>query len=177
MKCETTRSVKDIWTLLRVGIAVVSIVLSFAAVPAIAASSTPIAISILPARLGVFPVFRYRPSDSIYLTVSVDIPAPPSPAFTVDVYVGVLLPGGQIVSWVPDSERAELKEGLAPYREDVSDRSFTLNTPTVAPEYTFTGNEPFGLYLVFVFVVPHGGDPWREWVAANMVPIIYEQPS
>jgi len=123
----------------------------------------------------ISPVYRYRPGETVYLSVSIDIPAPPTPAFTVDVYVGALLPGGEVVSWILGSERTELKEGLVPYLEDVSDRSFTLDTRGVGPQYTFTGNEAFGLYMPFVFVVAHGGDPWTEWLAAYMVPIIFQQ--
>lgn len=173
MKCKTVWSVTKGWALLRVWILVMNAALACAAVPAIASSPGSTAISILPSNGFAIPIYHYTPSSTVSLIVSID--RPQGYPNVVDVYVGALTPGGQVVSFIPGSEGTELAEGLVPFLKDVTDLSFNVFVPPAqVPKYTFTGNETFGLYSAFVFVVRQGGDPSREWIAASMVPIIFE---
>lgn len=87
-------------------------------------------------------------------------------ALGADIYFGVIMPGGTTVStWSPNnSGTVTLGSGYAPLVR----ASSVLNTGVLTTaslnagkdiSYRFSGNEPKGLYLLFLFMVPTGADP------------------
>ena len=94
----------------------------------------------------------------------------------VDVYLVVLVPGGQVFSWVPGSTNVPvLVAGLAPAGRGMTTSaiSFTalLGSP---PQHLFSAADPPGLYSLLVVLVVAGSDPSdpRHWFGAAMSPLI-----
>jgi hypothetical protein len=94
-----------------------------------------------------------------------------NPPATADIYVGVVLPGGQVLSWVPTESGPVLQGGLAPFA-----RNATF-TPFVATglAHAFSGAEPAGLYSIHTILVTPGADPLdaRNWFSARTVPLVF----
>ena len=83
-----------------------------------------------------------------------------------DTYFGVIWPGTtQVSTWSPDGGGAiTLRSGFAPMvrASSVLDpKAFSTNAMNggFPIRYQFTGHEPKGLYLLFLFMVPTGADP------------------
>lgn len=96
-----------------------------------------------------------------------------------DIYFGLILPGGTTVqTWSPNSNGpVTLKSGYAPMVRALS--MLTAGTFTTASvnegnplRYALSGNEPKGLYLLFMFLVPTGTDPTdiQQWSFVTMQP-------
>lgn len=97
-----------------------------------------------------------------------------------DIYFGVILPGGtSIQTWSPDSNGAvTLKNGYAPLvsgRSVVDPSTFTTASANGGKEinYTFSGGEPKGLYMVVFFLVAAGKNPAdvTNWNSVTMQPL------
>ncbi|MES2952109.1 MAG: hypothetical protein V4858_26585 [Pseudomonadota bacterium] len=83
-----------------------------------------------------------------------------------DTYFGVIWPGTtQVSTWSPDGSGAiTLRSGYAPMARASSvlnPTAFSTNAMNggLPIRYQFTGQEPKGLYLLFLFMVPTGADP------------------
>jgi hypothetical protein len=83
-----------------------------------------------------------------------------------DTYFGVILPGGtSVATWSPNSNGVMmLNGGYAPIARAISvvnlaPFSTTTVNGGVPLTYKFSGAEPKGLYLLFMFMVPTGVDP------------------
>jgi len=94
----------------------------------------------------------------------------------VDVYFGILIPGGSIASWHPGTGHGPiLQEGFFPAAQ-----SMTATEMSGAallgrnPQYSFSAGHPLGLYSVFFFLVPAGADPRdpSRWYGATMSPLV-----
>lgn len=97
----------------------------------------------------------------------------------VDIYFGVIMPGGTTAqTWSPDNTgKVTLNDGFAPIARARSVSSpGTFDTTSVNSgepiTYMFSGSEPKGLYLVFIFMVPAGADPTdvEQWGRVEMEP-------
>lgn len=97
-----------------------------------------------------------------------------------DIYFGVILPGGTTVhTWSPNSNgTVTLKSGYAPIARARSMLTTgTFNTASVnegkSIRYALSDNEPKGLYLLFMFLVPTGTDPAdiQQWSFVTMQPL------
>lgn len=81
----------------------------------------------------------------------------------VDIYFGVIMPGGtRVKTWSPDNTgKITLNDGFAPIA-----RAYSVSSPGTFDTrsansgelitYTFNGSEEKGLYLVFIHMVPTG---------------------
>ena len=83
-----------------------------------------------------------------------------------DTYFGVIWPGTtQVSTWSPNGSGAiTLRSGYAPMARASSvlnPAAFSTNAMNggFPIRYQFTGQEPKGLYLLFLFMVPTGADP------------------
>ena len=96
----------------------------------------------------------------------------------VDVYLGVIVPGGQVYTWVPKpGGGAALVKGLSPVARAVTETSFATATVFGADaRYSFSEGDAAGLYSVFVLLVPPGSDPGdaRKWNWASMTPLMFQ---
>ncbi len=97
-----------------------------------------------------------------------------------DIYFGVILPGGTTVhTWSPNNNgTVTLKSGYAPLVKAQS--LSTVGTFTTASvnegnriRFDLSGNEPKGLYLLLMFLVPTGTDPTdiQQWSFVTMKPL------
>lgn len=97
--------------------------------------------------------------------------------FPMDVYLGVIVPGGKVFSWVPKpGGGASVVSGLSPVARSVTEPSFTTrNVFGADAQYTFTEADALGLYSVFTLLVPAGKDPGdaRQWHWVSMVPVVF----
>jgi hypothetical protein len=94
----------------------------------------------------------------------------------VDVYFGILTPGGRVFSWKPGTTNAPiLAEGFFPAAQNTT---ATEMWSTVllggSPQHLFGSDHPLGLYSVFFFLVRTGADPRdpRQWHGATMAPLV-----
>lgn len=96
----------------------------------------------------------------------------------IDVYIGVIAPGGRVFSWVPKpGGGASLVEGLSPVARAVDGTTFATRTVFGADaNYTFSDKDAPGLYSVFTLLVTPGRDPNdpRQWSSVNMVPLMFQ---
>lgn len=97
-----------------------------------------------------------------------------------DIYFGVILPGGTTVhTWSPNSNgTVTLKSGYAPLvsgRSVVDPSTFTTASANGGKDisYTFTGDEPKGLYMILLFMVGAGRNPAdiTNWNSVTMQPL------
>jgi hypothetical protein len=124
------------------------------------------------AAINFLPSYRWRPDGrEIQFGASVG----PTGLF-VDVYFGVIVPGGRTFTWTAGSAMGPiLVEGLHPAAQNL-DRAATFNSSASlggTPRYAFSNGDPLGLYTLFVLVVPHGADPsdTPRWIAVSMSPL------
>lgn len=96
----------------------------------------------------------------------------------IDVYVGVILPGGRVFTWVPKpGGGAILTEGFSPVARSVAETTFTTRAVFGADaSHTFSDKDATGLYSVFTLLVGAGRDPGdaRQWSWVNMVPLMFQ---
>jgi len=121
------------------------------------------------------PLFRWR-TDGRALQFNASV----SPfTLPVDVYFGVIIPGGRTFTWTTASTTGPvLIEGLHPAGQNLTQTDFVASASLGgAPRYAFSNGEPLGLYSLFVLVVLHGADPsdTSRWIAANMSPLILSE--
>lgn len=96
----------------------------------------------------------------------------------VDVYFGIIIPGGRIFSWISGTANVPiLLEGLFPAAQRITDTDTAISSAELLgrnPQHIFSADHPLGLYLVFFFLVPTGTDPGdsRHWIAATMSPLM-----
>jgi len=96
----------------------------------------------------------------------------------IDVYLGVVAPGGKVFTWVPtQGGGGTLTEGMSAAARNMTSADFA--TPSVFgtdPRYTFTERDAPGLYSVFALLVPAGADPTdaQRWTWVNMVPLLFQ---
>jgi hypothetical protein len=94
----------------------------------------------------------------------------------VDVYLGVLVPDGRLLSWVPGSSTTPvLVAGLAPAGRGVTASSVSSAMLLGSnPQYLFSAADALGLYSLLVILVPAGAAPSdpRNWTAATMSPLV-----
>jgi len=150
-----------------------------APVPAQSGSSIPspvISIVALDAHLapgGTLPVFTWRTDGRLldfgaFLTRYESSP--------VDVYFGIIVPGGRIFSWSPGTNNVpNLQEGFVPAAQRTTATEMSSGALLGgSPQHSFSANHPLGLYSVFFFLVPAGADPrdLRQWYGATMSPLV-----
>ena len=93
----------------------------------------------------------------------------------IDVYVGVITPGGRFLSWIPGTANVPvLVEGLSP-----AGRGLTATSISGAallgshPQYLFSAADPPGLYSLFVILAVAGTDASKGlWFGAAMSPLL-----
>lgn len=92
----------------------------------------------------------------------------------VDVYFGVLTPGGRVFSWSPGAGAPNLQEGLFPVGQGITATEISSALLGSNPEYTFPPGHEIGIYSVFCFLLPAGVDPRspRSWINASMSPVV-----
>lgn len=97
----------------------------------------------------------------------------------VDVYFGILLPGGRIASWHPGTGHGPiLQEGFWPAaRRTAATEMSGAALLRGNPRHSFSADSayfPLGLYSVFIFLVPAGADPRdpSRWYGATMSPLV-----
>lgn len=102
--------------------------------------------------------------------------------FNSDIYFGILPPGrDKVLTWIKNSEENNLQGNLLPIVKGIKlEEKFTFNLASVLNrtiEYTFTGTEPSGMYLIFTLVVISGENPSEpnNWIAVNMRPLFFNQ--
>lgn len=97
-----------------------------------------------------------------------------------DLYFGILLPGkNKVLAWVNNGERVSLQDKMIPIAKsiDLKEKS-VFNLSNVLGrniQYTFTGAEPSGMYLIFTLLVVSGTDPanTQNWIGVNMSPLFF----
>lgn len=187
MNASSEISVKSIigvlvrrWSSLRtVGIA--PIVLAFGLAPAIGHGSTipppVIAITTFDAALAPLvaaPVFSWKTTIGRPLQVVATVSR--SDLSPIDVYLGVLMPGGSVVSWIPGPANAPvLVGGWSPAGRGIT--AATLSGASLLgsdPQHLFTWGHPPGLHSVFVVLVRSGANPTdpAQWFGASMSPLV-----
>jgi len=90
-----------------------------------------------------------------------------------DIYFGILSPDRQQVwTFAPDENGIGIHLGYMPYEADSLNESFISE----GISYTFTGNEPRGMYLMFLIKVNTGLDPSnpKNWRNIRTHPFFYE---
>jgi hypothetical protein len=122
------------------------------------------------------------PLDGVPYTfgAEVRIPAGETQAWA-DLYFGVMLPDGEnSVTWVNAAGTPGIREGMSPLLEDILlGEKATINTAAIFGRdlsHTFSGDEPPGMYLVFVLLVVAGSevsDP-VNWLAVETAPLFVE---
>lgn len=94
----------------------------------------------------------------------------------VDVYFGIIIPGGRIFSWSPGTASVpNLQEGFSPAAQGTT--ATEMSSAALLgrnPQHLFTADHLLGLYSVFFFLVPTGADPRdpRRWIGATMSPLV-----
>ena len=144
---------------------------------AIAATAPPPTISILTldaalAGLLSTPVFTWRTDGR---ALQFEATASRGVSNPVDVYFGVLTPGGRVFSWSPASGAPNMQEGVFPCGQGVTATEISsAGLLGSSPQYTFSAGSQLGIYSVFFFLVPAGTDPRdpRSWIGANMSPLV-----
>lgn len=123
-------------------------------------------------QLFVVPPAPARPL-AVGATVARVVGSPP-----MDVYLGVIVPGGQVYTWIPrPGGGATLVKGLSPVARAVTETTFATATVFGADaKYTFSEGDARGLYSVFALLVPPGSDPGdaRKWTWVNMTPLMFQ---
>jgi hypothetical protein len=100
------------------------------------------------------------------------------PPGKADLYYGVIAPSGDVISLVPGKTDAIPELGMVPLATDLdTSKAANLSVGTLVGQrlqYTFTGNEQFGVYSVFALLVKAGGDPaaTQNWLTVDMKPLI-----
>lgn len=92
-----------------------------------------------------------------------------------DIYFGVMLPDRTtVLTWAPGNGGIALHEGYVPFARGVSN---TLNFHTSGYQgneisHLVSGNEPLGMYFLFLLLVAPGGNPSDplQWGAVGMQP-------
>jgi hypothetical protein len=94
----------------------------------------------------------------------------------VDVYFGILTPGGRVFSWKPGATNAPiLAEGFFPAAQNTTATEMASTALLGgSPQHLFGSDHPLGLYSVFFFLVRTGADPRdpRQWYGATMAPLV-----
>lgn len=150
-----------------------------APVPAQSGTSIPspvISIMALDANLapgGTLPVFTWRTDGRL---LEFDASLSRYESSPVDVYFGIIVPGGRIFSWSPGTNNVPtLQEGFVPaaQRTTATEMSGAALLGS-SPQYGFSSDHLLGLYSVFFFLVPAGTDPRdpRRWMGATMSPLV-----
>ena len=93
-----------------------------------------------------------------------------------DLYFGVLLPGNaKVFTWGKNGEYTSLQANMVPILKgiDMKDK-LSLDVGTDI-QYTFTGNETPGMYIIFSMLVIANTDPTdpRNWFAIEMQPLFF----
>lgn len=98
-----------------------------------------------------------------------------------DLYLGVILPQQKgTLTWHLIAGMPSISGGLNAIVSgiDLTDTStFTVSSVLNSQiEFSFTGQEPPGLYLVFALLVKSGDDPsdTRNWLGINIAPLVVE---
>lgn len=89
-----------------------------------------------------------------------------------DVYVGVLSPErDKIWTWTQHSDEFTLNDGYVPFAQATTVGTFF----TGLIDYKFSGNEPKGMYLLFLILVGPGSDPSDvyNWQAVGSQPFFF----
>jgi hypothetical protein len=135
--------------------------------------AAPPQISIFVANPIGVPVFSWQTNGGALqfdASVTSTLPLP------VDVYFGVIIPGGRTFTWTSALTNVPiLVEGLIPVAQNVTPTFFHAATSLGGvPQHTFSNTHPRGLYSVFVLLVAHGASPAdaSRWVAASMSPLM-----
>jgi hypothetical protein len=93
-----------------------------------------------------------------------------------DVYFGILIPGGRILSWIPGTANGpELVEGWSPAGRGITAAAISSAALLGSdPQHLFAWGYPLGLYSVFVVLVRAGADPndASRWYGATMSPLV-----
>ena len=97
-----------------------------------------------------------------------------------DLYIGVIPPNNKAAySWSLEDDIVALAPGLSPIATDIPlnvDATFRPFGPSAHDglQYSFTGNEPRGMYLVFSLLVKADSDPAdsANWIAVDMQPLM-----
>jgi len=131
-------------------------------------------LDVLVAPLVAAPVFAWRtdlarPLEFIATITRSDI----SP---VDVYFGVIIPGGRVFSWIPGTANGPvLVEGLSPAGRGITAAAISgAGLLGSDPQNLFSASQPIGLYSLFVVLVRSGADASNpgNWFGAAMSPLI-----
>ena len=97
-----------------------------------------------------------------------------------DLYVGLIQPGGVVFTWANQDGQAVLVKGTKPVVRGMDlGGKYAFNLAEVFgkdPRYTFSGNEPRGMYTLFAFIVVGGDLPSNRlsWYAVDMAPLFVE---
>lgn len=178
---------KAVWTCcsgaVRVGMAkllVLAAAIGLSGMPmaAVASSAPPPTFSIqvmdaIRAPLVAVPVFQWRIDQGPLLFDATLSRAGSSP---VDVYFGIIIPGGRIFTWTPGQSGGPiLREGLFPAAQGTTATQISsFSLLGTDPEQTFSAGYPLGLYSVFMLFLPTGANAGdlRSWTGAAMSPLL-----
>jgi hypothetical protein len=166
-------------SLCKVGIA--SAVFAFGLAPVGAQATTipqpVISIATLDAMLAplvAVPVFTWSTTIGRPLAFGVTISR--SDVSPTDVYVGILIPGGRVFSWIPGPANAPvLVEGWSPAGRGITAAAISgASLLGSDPQHLFAWGHPLGLYSVFAVLVRSGADPNdpAQWYGATMSPLV-----
>ncbi|MBG9390614.1 hypothetical protein [Caenimonas aquaedulcis] len=94
----------------------------------------------------------------------------------VDVYFGVMIPGGRLFTWTPGTgSEPNLREGLFPAGQGITAIQIsTRDLLGASPQRPFSSADPLGVYSIFLFLTSPGADPRdaRGWYGASMSPLV-----
>jgi hypothetical protein len=98
-----------------------------------------------------------------------------------DIYLGVILPQQKgVLTWHTMAGAPVISAGYNPLVSDIDLTETSIFTvPSVLNsqiEFSFTGQEPAGLYLVFALLVRSGENPSdaQNWLGINIAPLVVQ---
>jgi hypothetical protein len=151
-------------------------VISLSTAPTLAQAlslAAPPQMSIFVSNVRGVPVFSWQTNGE---ALQFDATVCRSNTLPVDVYFGVIIPGGRTFTWNSALTSVPiLVEGLIPAAQNVTTTFFHAAASLGGvPQHTFSSTHPLGLYSVFVLLVSAGANPAdaSRWFAASMSPLM-----